>query len=71
MLLIGSLEGSKWPQKVDVCVYTVGRRLGKTFMLCVQEQIAGAGTTVITEQSLCVSDVFSNSVYFNPLKSIS
>lgn len=69
MLLIGSLEGSKWPRKVDMCVYS--QRLGKTFMLCVKEQIAGAGTTVITEQSLCVADVFSNSVYFNPLKRIS
>lgn len=68
MLLIGSLEGSKWPQKVDMRVY--GRCLGKTFMLCVKEQIAGVGT-VITEQSLCVADVLSNSVYFNPLKSIS
>lgn len=48
-----------------------GRRLGKTFMLCVKEQIASAGMSVITEQSLCVADVFSNSVYFNPLKSIS
>ncbi len=43
-------------------MHVYGRRLGKTFMLCVKEQIAGSGTTVITEQSLCVADL-SNLVY--------